>query len=82
MISQRADHLYHHPLLDRVRSPSDFKKVRWGNEGVKTRFFNFESHFLGQKLVENLKMAHFWNLPCVNFQKMVSEVKKINSPGP
>ena len=33
--------------LDRV--PICLEKVRWENEGVKTRFFNFESHFLGQK---------------------------------
>ena len=33
--------------VDRV--PICLEKVRWENEGVKTRFFNFESHFLGQK---------------------------------
>ena len=27
-------------------------------------------------------MAHFWNLSCVNYQKMVSDVKKNYSPGP
>ena len=34
-------------VLDRV--PICLEKVRWENEGVKTRFFNLESHFLGQK---------------------------------
>ena len=33
--------------VDRV--PICLEKVRWESEGVKTRFFNFESHFLGQK---------------------------------
>ena len=33
-------------------------------------------------MAQNYKVEHFWNLLCVNFQKMVLEVKKINSPGP
>ena len=57
-------------------------EVGWGNEGVKTRFFFFDSRFLSQKWPENVKIGHFWNAPCVNFQKMVSEVKKNYSPGP
>ena len=69
-----------HPYVDRV--PIWLEKVRWENEGVKTRFFNFKSHFLGQKWPENVKIGHFWNPPCVNFQKMVSDVKKNYSPGP
>ena len=49
--------------------------------GQNALFFLWQP-FSQPKMVENLKMAYFWNLLCVNFQKMVSEVKKINSPGP
>ena len=27
-------------------------------------------------MAENVKIGHFWNPPCVKFQKMVLEVKK------
>ena len=33
-------------------------------------------------MAENVKIGHFWNPLCVNFQKMVSDVKKNYSPGP
>ena len=43
--------------LDRV--PIWLEKVRWENEGVKTRFFIFDSHFLSRKWLKTLKLGIF-----------------------
>ena len=52
------------------------------SRGLENNYFLLPKPFSRPKMIENLKMAHFWNPPCVNFQKMVSEVKKNYSPGP
>ena len=49
--------------------------------GQNALFFLWQP-FSQPKMVENLKMAYFWNLLCVNFQKMVSEVKELILQGP
>ena len=39
--------------------PIWLEKVRWENEGVKTRFFIFDSHFLSRKWLKTLKLGIF-----------------------
>ena len=52
-------------------------EVGWGRKGVKRVYFSiFDSHFLSRKWLKTEELDIFWNLLCVNLQKMVWLVKE------